>query len=612
MRIVALATIISSLLGSQILSCGDDQNCIPRTQFFCHDDVTYLVNSCGEINEAFETCSCGCLGDHSGCRRCNDCQPRSRSVCMNAVTFWVDSCGVLGQEKEACPCGCSDNGLECFRCQCNPDCAGRECGPDGCGGTCSPGCSEDKICSDEGQCQCEQGQSLCRNVCTDLQSDPANCGSCGHACQGNEECNQGVCDPPGEIGDSCMADEECGEQGYCLSESQGFFGGYCLALNCTDDRPCPAGNDCYTLFSDGTTACIRHCLDNSDCRFDEGYICDRQYQVCWPGCLGDQDCPMWYTCNPETRECEEQPPCSEGDCSDGEVCDNDGHCVVDVGAGPGENLSFPLDQLDSLCPDLPELECTGGEAVCGELVPFDPDYGPGYIDYPENGETWSNQYRSFLRRDTRMLIKYATAYVDCLASDWAVGNGQPLGLIDMSEANGSIPGTSIGQPGHPNGTHTNGYDIDVSYYQVGTTDNRARPVCEHHEDGEEAYHCTAAPHLLDPWRTALFLGALLEHPHLRVVGADGKVGPIVKSALRVLCEAGWLGDASCGRSYKLAYEETNQGYGWFYFHHHHMHVSFEHNPYNGRTSGGGNDSTCLIPGCPEKTLARFLSGFGLR
>jgi len=589
MKIAGLATLIMCCcLGFGACGGAENSDCAPRSGLYCHEGVNYWVDSCGEISEISGTCPCGCLPDHSDCQDCEVCPGLD------------------------CPCGCADNGLECKECHCNPDCGGRECGPDGCGGTCAPGCSEGKACDEQGQCRCPEGQALCRNVCCDLQTDLQNCGSCGNQCNPDDECQDGVCeDPIRDIGDACASHEQCGEQGYCLSDSQGFYQGYCLTLNCTDDQPCSLGNDCYTLFSDGTTACIRHCRDNSDCRFDDGYICDQEYQICWPGCLADHDCPMWHRCNLETKECEEKPTCSTGECPEGELC-SDGHCVIDVGSGPGQNLFLPLDQLESHCPDLPELECTGGEAHCGELVPFDPDYGPGYIDYPENGETWDNQYRSFIRRDTMMMIKYACAYVDCLAADWVVGNGQPLGLIDMSEANGAIPGTSIGQPGHPQGTHTNGNDIDVSYYQVGTGDNRARPICEHHQNGEEAYHCTATPHLLDPWRTALFLGALIKHPHLRVVGADGKAGPILISALRLLCENGWLPDSSCGRSHMLAYEETNQGYGWFHFHHHHMHVSFNRDPYKSRSAPQAKAETCLIPGCADQALWEFLDKFGLR
>jgi hypothetical protein len=234
----------------------------------------------------------------------------------------------------------------------------------------------------------------------------------------------------------------------------------------------------------------------------------------------------------------------------------------DPGAGPGPT-----------CPDLPPISCSGSASYCGDIVPFDPDEGPGYVDYPENGETWTNQYRSFLRRDMMIVVKYATAKTACRAAEWPYGNGEPLGLIDMSEADGSIPGTSIGSQGHPDGTHERGFDIDVAYYQEGQPDNRARPICEHTVGGEDAYHCVADPVYLDPWRSAFFVAALFESPILRVVGVDGRAAPYVIDAFDRLCEEGWIDAGVCSSGLTLGYETTPGSGGWYYFHHHHMHVS---------------------------------------
>ena len=307
--------------------------------------------------------------------------------------------------------------------------------------------------------------------------------------------------------------------------------------------------------------------------------------------------------------CEDEP-CTEGSCPGDEICMN-GTCVPDAGDGPGPGPG-------PTCNNLPPLECQGSAAYCGELIQFDPtnlttdpgfDEMLGYIDYAENGETVANQYRSWLRRDVVMLIQYASAYVACKAADWSFGNGGPVGLIDMSEENGAIPGTSIGSPGHPEGTHVNGFDIDVAYYQVNTQDNRARPICDHYEGGQDAYHCVGEANLLDPWRQALFIGALQQHPDLRVIGCDGKAGPVIVSAMANLCAGGWLSTFACNNG-SLTYEEENMGYGWYYFHHHHIHVSFNGTSYNkpGVTPVGDD---CMIPGCLDKPLVDFLGRFGL-
>ena len=160
----------------------------------------------------------------------------------------------------------------------------------------------------------------------------------------------------------------------------------------------------------------------------------------------------------------------------------------------------------------------------------------------------------------------------------------------MSEADGSIPGTSVGSPGHPTGTHTNGPDIDVGYYQT-TGDNRLRPICEHTISGAEQYHCTAAPTVLDQWRMALFFGVLTEHARLRVIGVDGQAGGIIEAAIAQLCTDGWMSGASCN-DVPLAYEVTDTGMGWFTFHHHHSHVSIS--PPSGKA---GRPSRCLDAAC---------------
>jgi len=290
--------------------------------------------------------------------------------------------------------------------------------------------------------------------------------------------------------------------------------------------------------------------------------------------------------------CPPLPECFEdGDCAGDLICVR-GTCVADDGDGPPRPIPA--------CRDMPPLHCDAGARGCGELIQFEPAEGLGYTDFPENGETWDDQYRSWLRRDLVLIVQYAAAYTDCMLGAWQYGNGGPVGLIDMSERNGAIPGASVGNPGHPGGTHTNGYDIDVSYYQVGTPDNSARPVCDHISGGRDAYHCVGPPDLLDPWRTAMFIAALNESPHIRIVGVDGRIGPLVEEALNTLCEQGWLSVAACGRV-NLAYEVRDGGLGWYRFHHHHFHVSMSQPAYGkpGVSPSGPRGPECLVPGCPD-------------
>ncbi|MBI4701115.1 MAG: hypothetical protein HY744_08150 [Deltaproteobacteria bacterium] len=368
---------------------------------------------------------------------------------------------------------------------------------------------------------------------------------------------------PGQL---CNCDADCqdlgGQNGICVY-------GVCMVQA---KAPCSDG---------GSTA---ECPDGMRCwgmEGEDGYICwpDCASFTCKGGCDQDGSCVPKEGMNCGYK-CGSYCACTPNDCGPNESCLG-GKCMAnpDVGGGPGPGPG-------PSCNGLPTRDCSGTAKYCGELVVFDPRVTAHYDDYPINGETQNNQYRSYLRRDLKMLIDYATAKVLCKATGWKSGIGGALGLGDMSEKNGDIPGTSIGQPGHPQGTHEDGYDIDVGYYQTPPQkDNHLRPVCKYANE-----HCTEPPIYLDKWRHALFLGHLFESKRTRVVGVDGQVGLVVEPALLQLCKDNWLTSEACN-NVRLAYEVTNKGYGWYYFHHHHSHVSL--------CPGSGpcqNANALLLPG----------------
>ncbi len=378
-------------------------------------------------------------------------------------------------------------------------------------------CGSDDPCGWSGDGYCD---ASCADVVSDPFDDEADCGSTGQCPPNSHPVGEGQCAcdegfSPNADGTACVAAE-----GVCDGACSAFQYNACT---CGSDDPCGWSNDGY---------CDDACTDIVDTTFDDG-----------------TDCPL--TCQNDTE------------CPDDLVCGAGGTCTIDVGTVPAGS---PPD-----CSDVADWYCTGGEGTCGEIVAFDPDIGPGYWDYPLNGETSNNQYRSFARVDTMMLVKYAAAMVACKAPAWA-GNGGLLGLGDMSEANGDIPGTSVGSPGHPAGTHVNGHDMDIGYYQVGTPDNKLRAICDHVVGGQDQYHCVNPPDKLDVWRTALFLAHMHDSHQLRVIGVDGQAGLMVTSAIQQLCSAGWYSGPACN-NLKLAYEVTDGGSGWYLFHHHHFHIS---------------------------------------
>src|SRR5688500_14516134 len=160
---------------------------------------------------------------------------------------------------------------------------------------------------------------------------------------------------------------------------------------------CAAGSRCWNLTD-----------------FDGGSICwpDCDAHTCSATCDSDGSCVPGAddNCDPS---CGAACSCTETSCGDGMRCVG-GDCVPDMpisggpGAGPGP-----------ACPDLPARDCTG--ATCGQLVTFSPRSNTAWDDYPINGETSGNQYRSYLRRDLAMLVSYATSKVACKAAGWTIG-----------------------------------------------------------------------------------------------------------------------------------------------------------------------------------------------
>ena len=100
---------------------------------------------------------------------------------------------------------------------------------------------------------CPQGQDDCGGVCTDLNTDAANCGLCGVACAAGETCQAGVC-----VGQPAAAALDCAGQG--LTDC----GGVCTDLN-TDPAncglcgfACAPGDRCEAGFcrGNGTEGCL--------------------------------------------------------------------------------------------------------------------------------------------------------------------------------------------------------------------------------------------------------------------------------------------------------------------------------------------------------------------
>ncbi len=492
----------------------------------------------------------------------------------------------MGDEPMGGQMGASASGDLGNACTADEDCDTGRCLLELEGGYCTLGCEESEDCPG-GTCWAlrDLEGSVCLLSC--MENDECRTDE-GYICDSDDTCfpGGGGGEPgSGDVppGGPCTADAECmGPGGQCIV---GFPDGYCIMAGCGEDAPCPAGSDCFAIDDEGNTACLPTCGDSGDCR--DQYGCTDP-GVCLPACTADS-CPEGQVCNEERGICED-PPCTADSCPEGTFCGDNGRCQIDIGSPP----MGPVPD----CSGVVGWACDNADGQCGRVEAFEPIEGPGYINYPLNGETANDQYRSYARRDVRLMVQHAAAAVNCLSDGWAFGNQEPLGLGDMSEANGDIPGTREGRPGHPEGTHVNGHDMDIAYYQLQAPNNYLRAVCPHTEGGQDAYHCTDVPTDFDVWRTALFLGMMHATPQLRVIGVDGRLGPLIGQAMDALCSAGFLDNGACNaRSRAVTYEETDMGRGWFRFHHHHFHISLSDRRSAGLEARYSRERACLRADC---------------
>lgn len=119
----------------------------------------------------------GCDDSHAVCA------PDDHTSCVQDVTYWLDSCGEISAVVGICDCGCNADLTACeTQCACTPDCDGRLCGDDTCGGSCGD-CPAGQACDAAGQC------FDCTPECDGrLCGDDACGGSCG-TCPAGETCD---------------------------------------------------------------------------------------------------------------------------------------------------------------------------------------------------------------------------------------------------------------------------------------------------------------------------------------------------------------------------------------------------------------------------------------
>ena len=136
---------------------------------------------------------------------------------------------------------------------------------------------------------CPSGTTDCDGTCAVTDSDPANCGTCGHACEANQVCRDGDC------ASICLGGTtEC--DGACVDTR--FDPSHCgnCATTCGTGEVCSPGG-CAVECLGGTTLCGEVCVET---------------QLNPAHCGGCEDGSGDHTC------------------AAGEVC-SDGHCGLSCG-----------------------------------------------------------------------------------------------------------------------------------------------------------------------------------------------------------------------------------------------------------------------------------------
>jgi hypothetical protein len=245
------------LLGKKCLpGCAVDAECGPGAK--CNLDK----HACCAAGES--VCGGSCVNPSTNPAHCNGCNKVCPGISGGHAICTFGSCGLAcdggrtlcGADSPACVFTASDS-LHCGGC--DKPCTQPAGGTVSCvGGSCVAGCSG-------------PGKSVCPSGCADLQSDPANCGSCGVVCPtggGTAACTGGTCSITCPAGKTLCAGE-------CVDlqtdvKNCGYCGKVCPTGGSSTSPKCSAGKCSLNCYSPAVK-CVDTCCDPT--RYGGSHCC---------------------------------------------------------------------------------------------------------------------------------------------------------------------------------------------------------------------------------------------------------------------------------------------------------------------------------------------------
>jgi hypothetical protein len=159
--------------------------------------------------------------------------------------------------------------------------------------------------------------------------------------------------------------------------------------------------------------------------------------------------------------------------------------------------------------------------------------------------------------------------VETLLAALAVQTGQsPVGIMDLSQADGKVPGTDVKGPRHTYPAHAGGYAADVAYYRMNG-DNSGQPTCPTATNGMSC----SGPSDMDPMKNVTYFLALAQELHLVQLIVDPVMEPNVRTELQRQLSAGIADPLAAARLSRVLESGAN-----FEYHTDHSHLAFVRDP----------------------------------